>query len=82
MKKGIVVLPKSVTPSRIASNIKGAIAAAEVLTEANITQLDEVAPGGKQKRYVLPNSASKLIHWLDRLIRPPWGVPLGFSDWN
>ena len=55
MKKGIVVLPKSVTPSRIASNIKGAIVATESLTEEDIIQLDKVALGGKQKRYISPS---------------------------
>ncbi|KAJ3491286.1 hypothetical protein NLI96_g790 [Meripilus lineatus] len=66
LKKGIVVLPKSVTPSRISSNITGAVAAVGSLTEEDVAQLDKVAPGGKQKRF----------------IRPPWGVDLGFSDWN
>jgi hypothetical protein len=52
--KGFVVLPKSVTPSRIASNLKGAIAASKALTKEEIERLDGVAAAGKQKRYVLP----------------------------
>jgi glycerol 2-dehydrogenase (NADP+) len=64
--KGIVALPKSVTASRIESNFNGAIEASTKLIDKDIQVLDEVATGGKQKRF----------------IRPPWGVPLGFEDWN
>ncbi|OBZ65632.1 D-galacturonate reductase [Grifola frondosa] len=63
--RGIVALPKSVTPSRIAANYKGALAAAAALTEEELERLDGVAAGGKQKR----------------LITPPWGVDLGFDNW-
>ncbi|KAI0781929.1 Aldo/keto reductase [Abortiporus biennis] len=66
LSKNIVVLPKSVTPSRIASNFKGAIAAKEKLTKEDVELLDGVAPGGKQKR----------------LIMPPWGIDLGFENWT
>lgn len=65
LAKDIVILPKSVTPTRILSNIKGAISAAEKLTKEEIAQLDNVAASGKQKR----------------LIMPPWGVDLGFDNW-
>ncbi|KDQ52165.1 hypothetical protein JAAARDRAFT_40515 [Jaapia argillacea MUCL 33604] len=65
LAKGMVVLPKSVTPARIASNFKGAIAALEKLDQADVERLDGVAPGGKQKRF----------------ITPPWGVDLGFDNW-
>ncbi|CAL1698940.1 unnamed protein product [Somion occarium] len=63
--KGIVALPKSVTTARIMANYKGAIAAAQKLTEEDIKVLDGVAPGGKQKRFIMP----------------PWGVDLGFDNW-
>ncbi|CAL1698939.1 unnamed protein product [Somion occarium] len=48
--KGIVALPKSVTTARIMANYKGAIAAAQKLTEEDIKVLDGVAPGGRQGR--------------------------------
>ncbi|KAF8069235.1 NADP-dependent oxidoreductase domain-containing protein [Lyophyllum atratum] len=63
--KGFVVLPKSVTPSRIASNLTGALAAAEKLEAADIAELDGLAAGGKQKRFIMP----------------PWPVDLGFENW-
>jgi len=52
--KGFVVLPKSVTPARIATNFTGAIAAAAKLEAADIEQLDGLAAGGKQKRCAFP----------------------------
>jgi len=52
--KGFVVLPKSVTPARIATNFTGAIAAAANLEAADIEQLDGLAAGGKQRRYIFP----------------------------
>lgn len=52
--KGVVVLPKSVTPNRIASNYTGAATAATKLDESDITKLDGLAPGGKQKRFIMP----------------------------
>ncbi|KAF8196064.1 NADP-dependent oxidoreductase domain-containing protein [Pholiota molesta] len=63
--KGSVALPKSVTPARIASNFTGALAGAEKLNAADIEQLDGLAAGGKQKRF----------------ITPPWPVDLGFEHW-
>ncbi|KAG6865497.1 hypothetical protein C0991_002096 [Blastosporella zonata] len=51
--KGFVVLPKSVTPSRIESNLTGSITALEKLTAADTSELDGLAAGGKQKRFVL-----------------------------
>jgi len=52
--KGFVVLPKSVTPARIATNFAGAIAAGAKLEAADIEQLDGLAAGGKQRRYIFP----------------------------
>lgn len=48
--KDIVILPKSVSPTRIASNIKGAITAAQKLDKSDMEKLDGVAASGKQKR--------------------------------
>ena len=48
--KGIVTLPKSVTPERIKANIKGALAAAKKLTPEDIERLDGVAATGKEVR--------------------------------
>ncbi|KAG6907615.1 hypothetical protein DXG01_008192 [Tephrocybe rancida] len=63
--KGFVVLPKSVTPSRIASNLTGALAAAQALVKADIAELDGLAAAGKQRRFVTP----------------PWPIDLGFENW-
>ncbi|KAF5378869.1 hypothetical protein D9615_006924 [Tricholomella constricta] len=63
--KGFVALPKSVTPSRIASNLTGPLAAAQKLDVADIADLDGLAASGKQKRF----------------ITPPWPVDLGFENW-
>ena len=48
--KGIVTLPKSVTPERIKANIEGALAAAKKLTPEDIERLDGVAATGKEVR--------------------------------
>ncbi|KAL4072383.1 NADP-dependent oxidoreductase domain-containing protein [Scleroderma yunnanense] len=66
LKKGIVVLPKSVTPERIESNLSGALVAHKRLTADDIVVLDNVAVNGKQKRFIMP----------------PWGVDLGFDNWT
>jgi glycerol 2-dehydrogenase (NADP+) len=52
--KDIIVVPKSVTPSRIESNLTGALEAHSVLTPEDIKILDGVAAGGKQKRFIMP----------------------------
>ena len=44
------MLPKSVTPTRVASNYTGSIAALEKLDASDIETLDGLAAGGKQKR--------------------------------
>ncbi|KAF8964918.1 NADP-dependent oxidoreductase domain-containing protein [Flammula alnicola] len=54
LAKGIVVLPKSVTPARISSNFTGALAAAEKLDAADVEKLDGRAASGKQKRFITP----------------------------
>ncbi|KAJ7078314.1 NADP-dependent oxidoreductase domain-containing protein [Mycena belliarum] len=63
--KDIVTLPKSVTPSRISSNVTGPLAALGKLQPADIEKLDGLAAGGKQKRFIMP----------------PWPVDLGFENW-
>jgi glycerol 2-dehydrogenase (NADP+) len=47
--KGFIVLPKSVTPERIASNAKYA-----ELDADDITKLDGLAADGKQQRLIKP----------------------------
>ncbi|KAJ7136765.1 NADP-dependent oxidoreductase domain-containing protein [Mycena epipterygia] len=64
--KDIIALPKSVTPSRIASNVAGPLAAVEKLQATDIEALDGLAAAGKQKRFVMP----------------PWPVDLGFENWT
>lgn len=65
VKKEVCVLPKSVTPSRISSNLEGALAAYNKLDDSDVAKLDGVASTGKQKR----------------LVSPPWGVDFGFDNW-
>ncbi|KAF9038773.1 Aldo/keto reductase, partial [Hymenopellis radicata] len=65
LAKGYVVLPKSVTPSRISANLSGALAGQKKLTPEDIEKLDGLAATGKQKRFVTP----------------PWPVELGFDNW-
>ncbi|KII87648.1 hypothetical protein PLICRDRAFT_30262 [Plicaturopsis crispa FD-325 SS-3] len=65
LRKGIVVLPKSVTPSRIVSNMTGAVNAMNKLDEEDLAKTDGVAAAGKQKR----------------LFTPPWVIDLGFENW-
>ncbi|KAF7425995.1 hypothetical protein PC9H_008357 [Pleurotus ostreatus] len=65
LAKGMVVLPKSITPSRIASNLSGAVNASTKLESGDIEKLDGLAAAGKQKRF----------------ITPPWPVDLGFDHW-
>ena len=50
--KGIIVLPKSVTPVRITSNFRGALAAANKLffDTCDLQTLDGLAASGKQRR--------------------------------
>ncbi|KAJ7767802.1 Aldo/keto reductase [Mycena metata] len=64
--KDIVTLPKSVTPSRIAANVSGGLAALAKLQPADIEKLDGLAASGKQKRFIMP----------------PWPVDLGFENWG
>ena len=68
MTKGVVVLPKSVTPTRIASNITDPLDIRKRL-EADpeeVKKLDGIAASGK----------------LLRFCRPPWNMPMGFPDWK
>ncbi|KAG6834635.1 hypothetical protein H0H93_008455, partial [Arthromyces matolae] len=52
--KGFSVVPKSVTPSRIASNLTGTLDAVKNLTPADIEELDGLAAAGKQRRFITP----------------------------
>lgn len=54
MAKEWVLIAKSVTPSRIAANYKGAPIVAAKLDKDDIAKLDALAAGGKQTRYVKP----------------------------
>lgn len=67
LAKQIVVLPKSVTPARITSNLTGAVAAANRLRfdTTDLKTLDDLAASGKQKRF----------------LTPPWPVELGLANW-
>jgi len=53
-KKGCVVIPKSVTPSRIDANLSGFIDALGKLDDTDVEKLDGVAASGKQKRFIMP----------------------------
>ncbi|KAG2360895.1 NADP-dependent oxidoreductase domain-containing protein [Suillus spraguei] len=63
--KDIIVLPKSATPSRIESNLTGALEAYSLLTPEDIKILDGVVASGKRKRSIMPL----------------WGIDLGFDNW-
>lgn len=56
--KGIVVLPKSVNPERISSNIKYA-----KLDAADVEKIDGMAAGGKQKRLIRPPWGTSLLNF-------------------
>jgi len=60
--KDVVVLPKSVTSSRIESNLTGTIEAYNILTPEDIKVLDGVAAGGKQKRFIMPPWGEYRLH--------------------
>jgi glycerol 2-dehydrogenase (NADP+) len=60
--KDVVVLPKSVTSSRIESNLTGTIEAYNILTPEDIKVLDGVAAGGKQKRFIMPPWGEYCLH--------------------
>ena len=65
VKKNIIVLPKSVTHTRILSNLKGTVAAAEKLTEEDIATLDAVEANGKHLRVVTPPwGAFFMLHYV------------------
>ncbi|KAF8531085.1 NADP-dependent oxidoreductase domain-containing protein [Gautieria morchelliformis] len=64
--KNVVTLPKSVTPSRIASNLLGPVEFGKRVDKADLEILDSVAANGKQQRFIVP----------------PWPVELGFDNWR
>ncbi|KAG1729570.1 NADP-dependent oxidoreductase domain-containing protein [Suillus lakei] len=65
LTKDMAVLPRSKSPSRIESNLIGALDAYNVLTPDDIKVLDGIAASGKQKRFIS-------LHW---------GIDLGFDNW-
>lgn len=54
------MVAKSVSPTRIASNLSGAHIAAQKLDKGDISMLDGLAAGGKQKRYVFIRSSESV----------------------
>jgi hypothetical protein len=74
--KDIIILPKSVTPSRIAANKIGALDALSKLDKEDIEKLDGLAAAGKQRRFAFCLSTDKISTqiWLDLL--PLHGVSL------
>jgi len=66
LSKKIVVLPKSVTETRISANYTDPLVAAQKLDKSDMETLDGVAASGKQKRINMP----------------PWPVELGFENWT
>ena len=50
--KDIIVVPKSVTPSRIADNISKPLSVK--LSPEEFARLDALAEGGKQQRFIKP----------------------------
>jgi hypothetical protein len=91
--KQIVVLPKSVTPARITSNLTGALAAANRLRfdTTDLKTLDNLAASGKQKRwayafpcqiswvYILTDSFSLPFY---RFLTPPWRTYFLRTNWD
>jgi len=51
--RGLVVLPRSITPSRIVSNLTSAVNAAQKLDAIDMEMLDGLAASGRQKRYFI-----------------------------
>ena len=76
VSKHIVVLPKSVTPSRILSNVVGTLNVLPKLSKEELERLDGVAASGKQTRYVpSPMGRSRTIDTL-ALLRPTFRTTL------
>ena len=61
MAHDVVALPKSVTPSRIASNLAGTLTAVGKLDKEDIAEIDGLAASGKQKRYASLYSLSVTV---------------------
>ncbi|KAG6896440.1 hypothetical protein C0992_008270 [Termitomyces sp. T32_za158] len=77
VSKGFIVIPKSVTPSRIASNLNGPVIAMNKLSATDIAALDGLAAAGKQKRFVIVqmfDSAHVEVKFPSKLrfVTPPW----------
>ncbi|KAG6884890.1 hypothetical protein C0993_007399 [Termitomyces sp. T159_Od127] len=70
VSKGIVVIPKSVTPSRIASNLNGPVIAANKLGATDIAELDGLAAAGKQKSCGYPKSSLESKYDLYSIVMP------------
>ncbi|GJJ15098.1 hypothetical protein Clacol_009373 [Clathrus columnatus] len=65
LRRNIVILPKSVTPSRIEENLRLSQDFASRVSDEDFKILDSIAVNGKQKRFIMP----------------PWPLQLGFEDW-
>ena len=70
VKKDIVVIVKSVTPARIASNLTGTLAVVPKLSAEDVEKLDGVAAAGKQKRFITPpwGELPHLLLWSRNLL--------------
>ena len=64
VKKGVVVIPKSVTSQRITSNLHGSLLAFSKLEPADMESLDGVAAGGMQTRYIKPPWGNQFVIFL------------------
>jgi len=63
--RGLVVLPRSVRPSRIKSNLTSVINSAPKLDAIDMKTLNGLATSGKQKRFLSSG----------------WPVDVGFDNW-
>lgn len=81
VNRGIVVLAKSVTLSRIDENNK-----LLKLDDEDMAVLNSIYKEKGPKRFVpsclLVWSVQRLMSWGFRFITPPWPINFGFPDWK